>query len=284
MAHPAFDVVAVAIDVGQGTGLDALRDVALSAGATRCHVVDRVEALAAAVCWPALRAGALGEPGEPVLTALSMPAVAEATAEICRHEHATSVAVWADEPRDRQRLRALLRDAAPALGLVSVPSSAATGPSGNLWARVASGPGAEASAAGRGSADLAIGFERGHPVALSGVAMTPAELVDSLATIGRAHGVGTWTAAGDGGSWTVQAPAALILQRAFEALTARRFDARTGEMAAAIASAYAAVVRDGAWFSPVRAGMDAFVDRVLEPATGEVRLRVVDGRIEVEDK
>ena len=49
-----------------------------------------------------------------------------------------------------------------------------------------------------------------------------------------------------------------------------------------VAVSYAAVVRDGTWFSPVRAGLDAFVDRVLDPVTGEVRLRVVDGRIEVD--
>ena len=50
-----------------------------------------------------------------------------------------------------------------------------------------------------------------------------------------------------------------------------------------VAESYAAVIRDGAWFSPVRAGLDAFVDRVLDAATGEVRLLVADGRIEMEE-
>jgi len=61
-----------------------------------------------------------------------------------------------------------------------------------------------------------------------------------------------------------------------------RFDPPTREMATMVAECYAAVVRDGTWFSPVRAGLDPFVDRVLDPATGEVRLRAVDGRIEVD--
>jgi argininosuccinate synthase len=118
---------------------------------------------------------------------------------------------------------------------------------------------------------------------LSGVTMTPAELIESLATITRAHGAGTWQARGaEGGAWTVHAPAALALQTAFDALIADRFDAPTSEMATTVAEGYAAVVRDGAWFSPVRAGLDAFVDRVLDPVSGEVRLRVVDGRIEVD--
>lgn len=284
--RPDLEVVAVAIDVGSGANLDGLRGLALAAGALRCHVVDRIDALAASVCWPALRAGALGVPGEPVLTALTMPVVAETLAEICRHEQATGAAVWADDPADRRRLRALLKALAPAVGLVSVTgaSGAATA---NVWARVAAGTAAPIAprAALAGAAEVRIGFERGVPMALSGVTMTPAELLESLATIARAHGAGTWQVRGegrDGGPWTVEAPAALALQTAFEALTADRFDTPTREMATTVAEGYAAVVRDGAWFSPVRAGLDAFVDRVLDPVSGEVRLRVVDGRIEVD--
>jgi argininosuccinate synthase len=286
-ARPDLEVIAVAIDVGSGAGLDGLRDMALVAGARRCHVVDMVDALAASVCWPALRAGALAVPGEPVLTALTMPVVAETLARICRDEHATSVGVWADDPADRRRLRALLKTLAPTLGLVSVSGGAGGAVTANVWARVepadASAPAPRAT--GHGGAGIRITFERGVPVALSGVTMTPAELIDSLATITRAHGAGTWrmrSAGRDGGTWTVQAPAALALQTAFDALTADRFDPPTREMATTVAEGYAAVLRDGAWFSPVRAGLDAFVDRVLDPVSGEVRLRVVDGRIEVD--
>lgn len=284
-ARPGLEVIAVAIDVGSGVGLDGLRDMALVAGAVRCHVVDTVDTLAASVCVPALRAGALAVPGEPVLTALSMPVVAETVVDICRHEQATTVGVWADDPADRRRLRALLKALAPTLGLVSVTGGAGGVATANLWARLepADLSAAAPAATVRGAADVRIGFERGVPVALSGVTMTPAALIESLATITGAHGAGTWQARGaEGGVWTVHAPAALALQTAFDALIADRFDAPTGEMAITVAEGYAAVVRDGAWFSPVRAGLDAFVDRVLDPVSGEVRLRVVDGRIEVD--
>jgi argininosuccinate synthase len=284
-ARPDLEVIAVAIDVGSGVGLDGLREMALVAGAVRCHVVDTVDALAASVCWPALRAGALAVPGEPVLTALTMPVVAETLADICRHEQATTVGVWAEDPADRRRLRALLKALAPALGLVSVAGGAGGMATANLWARVEPADGAPVAPAARvrGAAEMRIGFVRGVPMALSGVTMTPAELIESLATITRAHGAGTWQARGaEGGAWTVHAPAALALQTAFDALIAGRFDAPTSEMATTVAEGYAAVVRDGAWFSPVRAGLDAFVDRVLDPVSGEVRLRVVDGRIEVD--
>lgn len=284
-ARADLEVIAVAIDVGGGAGLEGLRDMALVAGAVRCHVVDTVDALAASVCWPALRAGALAVPGEPVLTALTMPVVAETLADICRHEQATTVGVWADDPADRRRLRALLKALAPALGLVSVTGGGGGVTTANVWARVGPADGAPVAPVGRlrGGADVRIGFERGVPMALSGVTMTPAALIESLATITRAHGAGTWQVRGAAGdAWTVHAPAALALQMAFDALIADRFDAPTSEMATTVAEGYAAVVRDGAWFSPVRAGLDAFVDRVLDPVSGEVRLRVVDGRIEVD--
>lgn len=289
VAAPGLDVVAVAIDVGSGVALDALRDIALAAGARRCHVVDRRDALASEVLWPALRAGALSAPGEPVLTALSMPIVAAATVEMCGHERATSVAVWAEEPRDRQRLRALLRDSAPTLGLVSVTGGVVGGVTRNLWAVVETfSDGAPASgspgAGGPSRAELRLGFERGLPVSLNGVAMTPAELIDSLATIGRTQGVGPVRAhdVAAACSWRVQAPAALILAHAMDAIAARTFDVRTSELAGALAEAYADVVRDGAWCSPVRAGLDAFMDRVLAGATGAVDVHVMDGRIEVQ--
>lgn len=284
-ARPDLEVIAVAIDVGAGASLEGLRDLALAAGAVRCHVVDAVDTLAASVCWPALRAGALAVPGEPVLTALTMPVVAETLADICRHEQATTVGVWAEDPADRRRLRALLKALAPALGLVSVAGGAGGMATANLWARVTPADAAAAAppVMGRGTAEVRVGFERGVPTALSGVTMTPAALIESLATIMRAHGAGTWQARGaEGGAWTVHAPAAFALQTAFDALIADRFDAPTSEMATTVAEGYAAVVRDGAWFSPVRAGLDAFVDRVLDPVSGEVRLRVVDGRIEVD--
>ena len=75
--------------------------------------------------------------------------------------------------------------------------------------------------------------------------------------------------------------AAVALHRATEVMTARVLDARAAEFAEAVAAEYAALVRDGLWFTALRAGLDAFVDRVLAPATGDVEMRVANGDIEV---
>ncbi|MFN7978121.1 MAG: argininosuccinate synthase [Vicinamibacterales bacterium] len=280
-----FDVVAVAVDVGQTPALDGVRDAALVAGASRCHVVDRRDTLAEAVLWPALRVGAIAVPGAPVLTALSMPVVADAVAEVARYEGASAVAAWADDALDRQRLRALLRTAAPGLGIVSVPQGT-TGPARNLWATVRiadttasrTAPGAASTAAAR----LRVGFERGVPVSLNGVNVSPAEMIDSLATIAADHGVAPCMVRDEatGATWQVDAPAAQVLHQAMQALVARVADAPTHELLDTLAPVYATLVRDGAWYSPARAGIDACVDRLLAHADGEITLHISDGRIE----
>ena len=119
-ARPGTTVVAVAIDVGQAVPLEELREIALAAGALRCHAFERRDRLADAYLWPALRAGIVGVAGEPVLTALSAPCVADAVVEVARLEQATAVAAAAAGARERQRLLAALRDLAPDLGVVAV--------------------------------------------------------------------------------------------------------------------------------------------------------------------
>ncbi len=284
VARPGLDVVAVAIDLGGGLALEDVRDAALAAGARRCHLVDKRDALAEGTLWPALRAGALGAPGAPIHTALSMPVVADVVAEIAAHEGATAIAVWADDPLDRQRLRALLKAVSPAMGLVAVASDAAAPAGRNLWATVApaAGPGRVPAPPAGNRARMTIGFERGLPVHVNGVGMPPAEIVESVATVAADHGVGTADVRdGDTGrTWTVDAPAVPVLQAAMQIITARVTDARTADLLESLATTYAELVRDGAWHSPARSGIDACVDRVLATATGDVTVVVDHGRIE----
>ena len=44
-----------------------------------------------------------------------------------------------------------------------------------------------------------------------------------------------------------------------------------------LALTYADLVYNGQWFSPLREALDAFVDRSLQPMTGEVRLKLFKG-------
>ena len=59
-------------------------------------------------------------------------------------------------------------------------------------------------------------------------------------------------------------------------------DDATRTFAVDAAETYAQVVRDGHWFTRLRGGLDAFAAHVLEDASGEVRMTMQQGRIEVE--
>ena len=124
------------------------------------------------------------------------------------------------------------------------------------------------------------------PVALNRVAMPPAEIVDSLATIARAQGVAPEVADGGAesrdGAGLVQAPAAAALQRACAAVADRTLDDASLTFAADAAEAYARLVRDGHWFTRLRGGLDAFAAHVFADVSGEVRMTMRHGRIEVE--
>jgi len=66
-------------------------------------------------------------------------------------------------------------------------------------------------------ARLDIHVERGMPVSVNGVPLSPVELVESLALIAGRHGVGRLEAGGGGRRVVYDAPAAVVLQAALAA-------------------------------------------------------------------
>jgi argininosuccinate synthase len=87
------EVVAVAIDVGQGgEDLGAIRDRALACGAVEAVVVDARAEFADDYCLPALRANALYMDRYPLVSALSRPLIVKHLAAAARDTNATAVA------------------------------------------------------------------------------------------------------------------------------------------------------------------------------------------------
>ena len=85
-------VVAVALDLGQGRELNQIRERAMAAGAARCHVLDVREEFARDYILPALQAGALYEERYPLSTALGRPLIARKVVEIAHMENASAIA------------------------------------------------------------------------------------------------------------------------------------------------------------------------------------------------
>jgi argininosuccinate synthase len=87
-----FDVVALTIDLGSQPDLAAIRQRALSAGASRAYVLDARTPFIERFCWPALRAGALYQGQYPLATALGRPLIAQLLVEVAAREGATWIA------------------------------------------------------------------------------------------------------------------------------------------------------------------------------------------------
>ena len=86
------EVIAVAVDVGQGGDFDVVKSRALTAGAAEAVVVDCRAEYAADFVAPALRANALYEGRYPLVSSLSRPVIVRHLVEAARAYGADGVA------------------------------------------------------------------------------------------------------------------------------------------------------------------------------------------------
>lgn len=87
-----FDVIAVAVDVGQERDYEAIRQKALKIGAIKSLLVDAKEEFAREFVWRGLKANALYEGRYPVSTALARPLIARIVGDVAAQEGADAVA------------------------------------------------------------------------------------------------------------------------------------------------------------------------------------------------
>src|SRR3954464_14474398 len=114
------DVIAVAVDVGQGGDFDLLRTRALAAGAAEVVVVDCREQYADEFVAPALKANAMYEGRYPLVSSLSRPIIVEHLVEAARHFGADGVAHGCTgKGNDQVRFEVATRALAPDLECVA---------------------------------------------------------------------------------------------------------------------------------------------------------------------
>lgn len=87
-----LDVIALAVDVGQGKDLEEVKEKALKIGALESIVVDAQEEFAREFVCPALKANALYEGKYPLVSALSRPLIAKHLVEVAKSKGAAFVA------------------------------------------------------------------------------------------------------------------------------------------------------------------------------------------------
>ena len=115
------DVIAVAVDVGQGgEDLDVIRKRALACGAVEAEVADAKQEFADEYCLPAIQANALYMDRYPLVSALSRPAIVKHLVAAARKHGADTVAHGCTgKGNDQVRFEAGISSLAPDLKCIA---------------------------------------------------------------------------------------------------------------------------------------------------------------------
>jgi argininosuccinate synthase len=133
--------------------------------------------------------------------------------------------------------------------------------------------------------EVTIGFEGGVPISVDGLKMSAVALLERLNEIGGAHGIGRIDLVenrfvGMKSRGCYETPGGTMILFAVRELEALTLDKSTLHYKQKLALDYAEMVYNGLWFTPLREALDAFFEKVSEPVTGEVKLRLYKGNLE----
>jgi len=131
--------------------------------------------------------------------------------------------------------------------------------------------------------EVTIGFESGVPVSLDGRLLSPEPLIAELNQLVGSYGYGRLDMVenrrvGIKSRETYECPAALALLLAHSDLEDLTLERDVHHEKLRLEPRWAELVYDGLWFSPLKQALDAFFQETQRHVTGEVRLRLDQGR------
>ncbi len=129
-----------------------------------------------------------------------------------------------------------------------------------------------------------IYFEKGIPTKINGKELSPVEIIEILNNIGGENGIGVIDLlenrlVGMKSRGVYETPGGTILFKAHKELEYLTLDRDTLQYKQLISQKYAQLVYDGLWFSTLKEGLDAFVDKTQENVTGNVKLKLYKGNV-----
>ena len=260
------DTIAVSVDVGQGgEDLEVIRQRALDCGAVEAYVADAKDEFANEYCMPALLANGMYEGQYPLVSALSRPLISKHLVMETTKQNPFSIDqnVWG-----RAIETGFLEDLwnAPTKDVYNYTDDPG-------FAGVPD--------------EVVISFERGLPVALDGVKLTPLQIIQEMNRRAGAQGIGRIDMVEDRlvgikSREIYEAPGAVALIRAHQALEElclERMQLRFKRQQ--IEPIWADLVYEAQWNSPLKKSLDAFVAQTQEYVTGEIRMEMHGGRATV---
>jgi argininosuccinate synthase len=131
--------------------------------------------------------------------------------------------------------------------------------------------------------NITLAFERGRPVSLNGKKMSAAAIVEKLNGTAGAHGVGRVDLVenrrvGMKSRGLYETPGGTVIVEALRALEELVLDRETRHYREHLGLTFAELVYDGRWFTPLREALWACAEKMAEPLTGEVAVRLFKGQ------
>ena len=132
--------------------------------------------------------------------------------------------------------------------------------------------------------EIEIEFDAGDPVAIDGVAMSPATLLTRLNALGGANGIGRIDLVenrfvGMKSRGVYETPGGTILLTARRAMESITLDRGAAHQKDELMPRYAELVYNGFWFSPEREMLQAAIDSSREAVRGVARVKLYKGNV-----
>jgi argininosuccinate synthase len=131
---------------------------------------------------------------------------------------------------------------------------------------------------------ISMDFVHGDPVAIDGVALSPAALLTRLNELGKANGIGRLDLVenrfvGMKSRGVYETPGGTILLAAHRAIESITLDREAAHLKDSLMPRYAELIYNGFWFSPERRMLQALIDTSQASVSGRVRLKLYKGNV-----
>jgi len=129
---------------------------------------------------------------------------------------------------------------------------------------------------------IEIGFVKGIPTTFNGESKTPVEMISQLNQSVGNHGIGRIDMienrlVGIKSREIYESPAMVALIQAHRDLESLTLTADVSHYKRGIEETYSQLIYNGLWFSPLKAALDAFIEKTQERVSGTVRMKLFKG-------
>ncbi len=133
---------------------------------------------------------------------------------------------------------------------------------------------------------LEIGFDHGIPISLDGEELEPVALVQKVHDLAGRHGIGRIDhvenrLVGIKSREVYEAPAAMVLLKAHQALEDLVLAKEQLRFKARVAAEYADLIYNGLWFTGMRRDLAAYVESTQRYVTGTIRVKLFKGNCRI---